>query len=226
MAQAGRLPARDSSRDETEEHQGWWPLLRRIGFALGFGALAGMLILSALELARRPDAPRRQLAAVTLLPDPTPPPQARTQRQEQRTEMPSLPEPSVPPPPPQSVAPDPPAQAPIAAAPGSGDLPAGEDSDGVSIGGTGSGGGPEYAAYARRLEQVVESDLARRRLKAAHATIYLWLGSDGAIQRYLIRGQDPGNGSALRTAIAELGHVEEHPPAGMPMPVGLEISVR
>ena len=86
------------------------------------------------------------------------------------------------------------------------------------------GNGARFAAYVNRIEQLIQEQLAKRNLRIANAKVYLWLSSDGALQRYEINGASGDSERQLRTAMATIGRVPEAPPQDMPMPMGLEIS--
>jgi protein TonB len=88
------------------------------------------------------------------------------------------------------------------------------------------GKGARYTAYAGRIAQQIQQDLARRNLRISNAQVLLWLQADGTVTRFEIRGANGESERVIRTAMAGLLRFSEAPPADMPMPMGLEISAR
>lgn len=186
--------------------------------------LAGAIALGVFLIMRKPVAPKHQTAHITLLPDqpppPPPPPEQKKDPPPQQKEQ-AAPQPVVTPkqePPPE------PAQLKMEGQ--AGDGPSAFASGDVKqdfIGGE-VGNGSRFSAYVARLEQRLQNELTRRKLKVGNARVFLWIGADGAVQRYSIQGVDAGEERTLRSALAEFTRVDEAPLPDMPMPVGLQIN--
>jgi protein TonB len=86
------------------------------------------------------------------------------------------------------------------------------------------GNGDRYSAYISHLEQQVQAELTRRKLRVSDIKLFVWLGHDGSIERYKIVASNPEAERAVRGALADFNRVDEAPVAGMPMPVGLRIN--
>jgi hypothetical protein len=56
--------------------------------------------------------------------------------------------------------------------------------------------------------------------------LFLWLAPDGSVQKFNVGGGDGDAEKSVRLALADMNRVDEAPLADMPMPVGLQISVR
>jgi protein TonB len=87
-------------------------------------------------------------------------------------------------------------------------------------------GNGRYAPYEGRVAQLIQDLLMKHKAKIANARMLLWIGSDGAVERFEISGAGPDAERELRGAVADLGHTVEKPPQDMPMPLGLEITTR
>jgi protein TonB len=185
--------------------------------------LTGAIVLGGMSLVHGPSAPKRQVARIMLLPD-TPPP-------------PPPPEDKKPPPPKEVAAPQPvnmpvpkvetppePAQLKMEGEAGAAPsmFAAGEVKQ-EYIGGD-IGNGSRYAAYVARLEQRVQAQLSRHKLRVSNVKLFLWLAPDGAVQRYTVQGGDGDATRSVREALADLTRVDEAPQPDMPMPVGLSIN--
>jgi protein TonB len=185
-------------------------------------ALAGALVWGGISLTHRPEAPKRQLAHIMILPDsppPPPPPDIKKPppKEEQLKQQMNTPKQETPPEPQQ-----------LKMAGTAGDGPSAFAAGEVKqdyIGGD-IGSGSRYAAYVARLEQQVQAVLTRHKLRADNVKLFLWLQPDGSVQRFTITGGEGDSEKSLRLALAELNRVDEAPLSDMPMPVGLQISVR
>jgi periplasmic protein TonB len=196
--------------------------LRRLAMALGMFGFVGLVAWAGLNLSRSPTGPARQVAKIALLPDTPPPPpppppekppepknEIRQQVDKQKIETPPEPQ-----------------QLKMEGQAGEGPSPfAAGDVKNDYIGGD-IGNGTRYAAYVGRVAQLIQDELSKRKLRVANARVFLWLRSDGAVQRYEINGASGDMERQLRMAMADLSRLPEAPPQDMPMPMGLEISER
>lgn len=194
--------------------------LRRLALGLGMFSFVGLVAWAGLNMSKRTQ-PHRQVAKIMLLPDtppPPPPPPPDKPKVEPKTEMKQQVDR------PKQQTPPEPQQLKMEGQAGEGPSPfaAGEVKNDY-IGGD-IGNGARFAAYVNRIEQLIQEQLAKRNLRIANARVYLWLSSDGALQRYEINGASGDSERQLRTAMATIGRVPEAPPQDMPMPMGLEIS--
>jgi protein TonB len=194
--------------------------LRRIALGLGMLSFVGLVTWAGLNMTKRAQ-PQRQVAKIMLLPDtppPPPPPPPDKPKVEPKTEMKQQVERQK-----QQTPPEP-QQLKMEGQAGEGPSPfAAGDVKNDYIGGD-IGNGARFAAYVNRIEQLIQEQLAKRNLRIANAKLFLWLSSDGALQRYEINGASGDSERQLRTAMATIGRVPEAPPQDMPMPMGLEIS--
>ncbi len=221
---------------------------RRI--AVATAVLAGLLLVGALawwlkQQLSAPEAPRRQVARISILPDTPPPPPPPPPKDQPKP----APKDDARPPPPTAT-PQPPAPAPADApikmegAAGTGDSPfaAGpvtSDYQGgrPTVGGTAASAPPPvadraqarlYANSARGLlrdaiEQHLRSDAAE-----LTAEFTLWLAADGSIQRYALQpGADPRHDSALQAALDDTQRQLRlpRPPAAL-QPMRFRLTVR
>jgi protein TonB len=185
--------------------------------------LAGAVVWGGINLSHGPGSPKRQVAHIMILPDtppPPPPPEEKKpppkqeQARQQQINTPKL----ETPPEPQPLK--------MAGAAGEGPsaFAAGEVKQDY-IGGD-IGNGSRYSAYVARLEQKIQAELTRHKLRANNVKLFLWLLPDGSIQRFTVSGGDDASEKSLRLALADMNRVDEAPLSDMPMPVGLQISVR
>ena len=202
-----------------------WAL--RAGFGLGALGLLLLLAWGVHHLMEGIVTPKHQTAKISILPDlppPPPPPPPKEEKKpepkEQLKQQPDAPKQEKPPEPQQLKMEGP-----------AGDAPspfAGGDVKNDYIGGdVGNGGRDKYAYYTDRLAQQIQEELSRRNLKGAGGKVLLWLTADGGIQRFKLT-QSSGNADTdrlMQTALSEIRRINEAPPADMPMPVGLDISV-
>jgi protein TonB len=206
---------------DTSKHRSRGQLwLRRVALGLGMFSFVGLVAWAGLNMSKRAQ-PHRQVAKIMLLPDtppPPPPPPPDKPKVEPKTEMKQQVDR------PKQQTPPEPQQLKMEGQAGEGPSPfaAGEVKNDY-IGGD-IGNGARFAAYVNRIEQLIQEQLAKRNLRIANARVYLWLSSDGALQRYEINGASGDSERQLRTAMATIGRVPEAPPQDMPMPMGLEIS--
>jgi protein TonB len=201
----------------------------RAGIALGGLALLALLFWGLHSLSGGPAAPKRQTVKIALLPDvpppPPPPPPKEEKQPEPKVEQKPIdtPKQDKPPEPEQIKMEGPAGDAPSPFAGGV----VKNDYIGGDIGSAMESAMAKYAYYTNRLTEHIQDDLSRKKLHSGCVRVYLWIEADGTIRRYKLSGSsgDPENDRKLETAIADLGHVREAPPADMPMPVGLQISM-
>lgn len=202
------------------------PWLQRTAVGLSVLLFIGLLTRGALDLTRTPDAPVRQRIRITVLPDQPPAPAvaAPTTPRHDFTTTRSTPQAEARPAAPPSQREAAPVKMEGTPAAGPGQFAAGPvQSDYI---GTPGGADTRFAAYSRNVERFIEAALQRHALHAVNARIYLWLSADGTIQRTSIDQANSGDQAALRAAVERLERVADAPPPGMPMPLGLEISIQ
>jgi protein TonB len=193
--------------------------LRRFGIGVGMMLIVGAVVWAGMNLSHGPASPKRQIAKIMILPDtlpPPPPPEEKRPPQEvqpkQQVETPK-----------QETPPEPqPLKMEGQAGEGPSPFAAGEVKNDY-IGGD-IGNGSRYAAYVGRLEQRIQVELTRHNIHASSVKLFIWVGSDGSIQRYTVEGGDSDTEKSVRLALADLKRVDEVPLADMPMPVGLRIN--
>lgn len=193
---------------------------RRLAVGVGMLGLVGAVVWGGMTVGHGPSAPKRQIARITVLPDTPPPPpppeEKRAQpKEEQRKQQVETPKQETPPEPQQLKMEGQAGDGPSAFSAGE----VKEDYIGGDI-----GNGTRYAAYVGRLEQRVQIELTRHKLKIASIKLFLWLAPDGSIQRYEVRGGDPETENQVRLALSDFRRVDEAPLADMPMPVGLRLN--
>ena len=183
----------------------------------------GLVAWAGFNLSRSGTGIQHQVAKVRLLPNLPPPPPPSPPREQpkidpkkeirQKIDQPKL------------IAPPEPQQLKMEGQAGEGPSPfaAGEVKNDYIGGDIGNG---RFAPYVGRVAQLIQDALTRRRAKIANARVLLWLNDDGAVERFQLSGAGPDTERELRAALAEMGRLPEKPPQGMPMPVGLEITVR
>jgi hypothetical protein len=86
------------------------------------------------------------------------------------------------------------------------------------------GNGSRYAAYVGRVEQRIQLELSRHKVRASNVKVFIWLQPDGSVQRISIQSSDQDAEQSVRLALADLNRVDEAPLADMPMPIGLRIN--
>ncbi len=197
--------------------------LRRLAMALGMFAFVGVVAWAGFNLSRSSSGPARQVVKIALLPDtppPPPPPPPEKPKIEPRNEVHQQVEKQ------KLETPPEPQQLKMEGQAGEGPSPfaAGEVKNDY-IGGD-IGNGARFSAYVGRVAQLIQEELAKRKLRIADARVFLWLTADGGIQRYEIKGASGDLERELRVAMGDIGRVPEAPPQDMPMPMGLEISDR
>jgi periplasmic protein TonB len=208
-----------SSANETSGARLW---LRRLVMALGMLGFVGLVAWAGLNLSHGPSRPARQVARIALLPDnpPPPPPPPEKPRVEPKDEIrQQIDRPKL-------ETPPEPQQLKMEGEAGEGPSPfASGDVKNDYIGGD-IGNGARFAAYVGRVADLIQDQLAKRNLKIANAKIYLWLKSDGAVQRFEIDAAKGDLERQLHLAMTDIARVPEAPPQDMPMPMGLQISGR
>jgi periplasmic protein TonB len=194
---------------------------RRVTLSAAMLLTVATIVWGGLSLRGGVKSPARQVAKIMLLPDtPPPPPPPEERRIEPKDELKQkVDTPKVETPP----APEP---LKMEGQVGEGPSPfAAGDVKRDYIGGD-PGAGVRYAAYISRLEQTIQTELARHKLKANNVKVFLWLQADGAIQRIGFDEGDVNTDRSIRVALAAIHKVDEAPAPDMPMPVGLRVSVR
>jgi periplasmic protein TonB len=184
-------------------------------------SFVGALVWGGMILVRTPQAPKRQVARIMVLPDtppPPPPPQEEKKpppKEEQLKQQVETPKPETPPEPEQLK---------MEGQAGEGPSPfAAGDVKQEYIGGD-IGNGARFAAYVGRVEQRVQLELTRRNVRASNVKLFLWLAPDGSITRYSVQGGDEDTERSVRLALSDLHRFDEAPLADMPMPIGLRIN--
>jgi len=194
---------------------------RRAVIGIGMLGFVGAVVWGGINLSHGPTGPKRQVARIMILPDTPPPPPPEEKRPPPKEEQPKqqieTPKQETPPAPQQLKMEGQAGEGPSAFA--SGEVK--QDYIGGDI-----GDGSRYAAYVARLEQAIQDQLTRHKLRVSNVKLFLWLLPDGSVQRFSVAGGDGEAERSVRTALADLSRVDEAPVADMPMPVGLQISVR
>jgi len=210
--------------------------LRLWGVRLGVGAGLVLLIAGIAWLAHAMistnSGPARQVARIAILPDSPPPPpppkeEKKPEPKEEKTVQVEQPKPQeAPAPQPEQLKMDgPTGVGPSAFAAGEirneykgGDV-------GTSIGGDNRG---QFNAFAAQLAQQVREALSRRKLDVKSLRIFVWLDPGGSILRHEVAGvvMTPDLAREIDAAFAELDRTRDAPPSNMPMPVGLQVSLR
>ncbi len=194
---------------------------RRILIGFGMLGFVGAVVWGGINLSHGPAGPKRQIARIMILPDtppPPPPPEVKIPpKEEQPKQQIEQPKQETPPEPEQLKMEG-------QAGDGPSDFAAGEVKQDY-IGGD-IGNGARYAAYVGRLEQEIQAELEKHKLRGTSVKLFLWLMPDGSVQKINVAGGDGESERSVRLALADLSRVDEAPLADMPMPVGLQISVR
>jgi protein TonB len=213
---------------------------QRVAIVLGIALLVALLAYGIHNLLGSPNAPRRQVARIALLPDtpPPPPPPKEEKKPEPPKDEPRqvMREEQVK----QDVAK--PADAPIKMEGPAGDGPSAFSSGNVRndynggapvIGGPG-GGAPDRTQerlYATSVRQLLHDEIEKH-LPADSgelvASFSVWIDPDGTIRRFeLVPTGDTAHDAALRTAFEQTTH-ELHLPGhpGLPQPLRFRLSVR
>jgi periplasmic protein TonB len=209
--------ARASVAEESEN-----PWLRRASIGLGLICFAGAVVWGAKSLIHSSSPAKRQIARIMVLPDEAPPPPPPPEdkkppppKEETVRQQVETPKPQTPPEPQQLKMEGQAGEGPSAFAAGE----VKQDYIGGDI-----GNGSRYAAYVGRVEQQVQAELLRRKVRASNVRLFLWLAPDGGIQRFSVKGADEDTERTVRLALADLSRIDEAPLADMPMPIGLQIN--
>jgi hypothetical protein len=194
---------------------------RRILIGLSMLGFVGAVVWGGINLSHGPSGPKRQIARIMILPDtppPPPPPEVKIPPKEEQPKQ-QIEQPK------QETSPEP-EQLKMEGQAGEGPsaFAAGEVKQ-EYIGGD-IGNGSRYAAYVGRLEQQIQAELEKHKLRGTSVKLFLWLAPDGSVQKMNIDGGGGESERSVRLALADLSRVDEAPLADMPMPVGLQISVR
>jgi protein TonB len=194
---------------------------QRVAIGVVLLCITGAVVWGGMSLVHSPEAPKRQMARIMILPDTPPPPPPppdekrpppKEEQSRQQIETPK-----------QETPPEPvPLKMEGEVGEGASAFASGEVKQDY-IGGD-IGNGSRYAAYVARLEQRIQVELTRHKLHVSNVKLFVWLGPDGSIQRYSVSGGDNDADRAVRAALADLNRVDEAPLSDMPMPVGLSIN--
>ena len=100
----------------------------------------------------------------------------------------------------------------------------------TSLGDTGVGDGRGFLFYANQLQAQLQDELNQeKKLRGSdyRATVAVWIGQDGRVQRVDLTGStgDSDTDKVLRAAIASARRLKA-PPANMPQPLRLRITSR
>jgi len=196
--------------------------LKRLVIGIAMLSFVGAVVWGGINLSHGPSATKRQVARIMILPDtPPPPPPPEEKRPQPKEEQPrqqvETPKQERPPEPEQLKMEGQAGEGPSAFAAGE----VKQDYIGGDI-----GNGSRYSAYVARLEDQIQTELVKHKLRLANVRLFVWLAPDGSIQRFNVAGGDDEADRSVRTALADFHRVDEAPMADMPMPVGLQISVR
>jgi protein TonB len=195
--------------------------LRRSLTGIGMLLFVGAVVWGGINLSHGPAGPKRQVARIMILPDtppPPPPPEVKIPpKEEQPKQQIEQPKQETPPEPEQLKMEGQAGDGPSAFAAGE----VKQDYIGGDI-----GNGSRYAAYVARLEQQIQAELERHKLRGTNVKLFLWLAPDGSVQKFNVAGGEGDAEKSVRLALADMNRVDEAPLADMPMPVGLQISVR
>jgi protein TonB len=192
---------------------------KRITVGVGMLTVVGAVVWGGMNLGHGSAAPKRQIARIMVLPDTPPPPPPPEEKRPPKEEQPKQQMDT-----PKQEKPPEPAQLKMEGQAGEGPSPfAAGNVKNDYIGGD-IGAGSRYAAYVARLEQRVQAELTRHKLRASNIKLFLWLAQDGSIQRYTVQGSDGEGEKSVRQALADLTRFDEAPLADMPMPVGLRVN--
>ena len=208
----------DSSLQQRSPLRRW---LQRLALAFGMFAFVGVVAWAGFNLSHSTTGPARQVAKIALLPDtppPPPPPPPDKPKIEPKNEIKQQID--------KQKAPTPPEPQQLKMEGQAGDAPSAFAAGEVKkdyIGGD-IGNGARYAAYVGRVEQRIQLELTRHKVRASNVKLFIWLQSDGSIQRYSIQGGDQDTERSVRLALADLNRIDEAPLADMPMPIGLRIN--
>lgn len=193
--------------------------LRRSVIAVAMLVFVGAVVWGGMNLGHSAGTPKRQIARIMVLPDTPPPPPPPEEKRPPKAEQPKqqveTPKQETPPEPQQLKMEGQAGDAPSAFAAGE----VKKDYIGGEI-----GNGSRFAAYVGRVEQQIQLELTRHKVRASNVKLFIWLQPDGAIARYSIQGGDQDTERSVRLALADLNRVDEAPLADMPMPIGLRIN--
>ena len=219
----------------------------RVGVALGVLAVVALLaglVMLARKFISAPEAPRRQVARIVILPDtppPPPPPRDEVKKEppkEQPRQAQEQPRPRETPPPPTP--------APLKMEGAAGDAPSAFQAGAVAKdygGGTPTLGGassPAGAPVADRLRERFYANAARDLLRdeierqlrqdagELTATFSLWVETDGRIRRYELQPSGVGaQDAAMDQALAGAARtLRLPPPQGLAQPMRFRLTVR
>lgn len=192
---------------------------RRSVMAAAMLVFVGAVVWGGMNLGHSAGTPKRQIARIMVLPDTPPPPpppeEKRPPKEEQPKQQVETPKEQPPPEPQQLKMEGQAGEAPSAFAAGE----VKKDYIGGDI-----GNGSRYAAYVGRVEQRIQLELTRHKVRASNVKLFIWLQADGSIQRISIQSSDQDAERSVRLALADLSRVDEAPLADMPMPIGLRIN--
>lgn len=198
---------------------------RRLLLGAGTVLLLAALVWGLRSLTEDSRAPRTALPKISILPDAPLPPPPPPEEQEPEPEPVPQPEPL-----PQEQQPEPlPETAQLKMEGPAGDGPSAFASGAVTTDYIGGAIGPadraRYQRYTSGLEDWLRDELTRMSLRGISARIYVWLAADGRVEKIQVRSSRAASDAQLEAALASIAGVREAPPAGMPMPAGLQINV-
>jgi len=204
--------------------------LRTIVVVAVTALILGLLAYGARALMNEAAAPKRhqvqQISLVRPPLPPPPPPQEERPKEEVKQEIKQ----------PEQKDDSPPADAPLGL-----DANGTSGSDGfglaarpggreLALGDKGTGDGRGFLFYANQLQAQLQDELnQQKKLRGSdyRATVAVWIGADGRVQRVDLTGStgDPDTDQLLRATIADARRLKA-PPENMPQPVRLRITSR
>src|SRR6202050_3588764 len=156
---------------------------RRILIGLSMLGFVGAVVWGGINLSHGPSGPKRQIARIMILPDtppPPPPPEVKIPPKEEQPEHQiEQPKQETPPEPEQLKMEGQAGEGPSAFAAGE----VKQDYIGGDI-----GNGSRYAAYVDRVEQRIQLELTRHKVRANSVKVFLWLMPDGSLQPCTVEG--------------------------------------
>ncbi len=215
--------------------------LRRVLVGLALVLLVATTVTAIKRLVSTDDAPKRQVAKISLLPDtpPPPPPPREEPKKEQPREAPKQ---QVEQPKPQE-APRPPADQPIKMEGAAGDGPSAFQSGAVTqdykggapaVGASSPGGVADRAQerfYANNARQLLREEIERHLRPDAGeltSTFAVWVEADGRIRRFeLVPSGEPSRDAHVQAALdGTTRELRLPPPGSLPQPMRFRLTLR